>query len=460
MGAARPATLRAVLPDPATCYEALASRDRRFEGRFVVGVTTTGIYCRPGCPARLPKREHTRFFAGPVVAEAAGFRACRRCRPDRGVEASLWGRKSATVAHALRLLEEDEFRGDELALRAGVSARQLRRLFRDELGTSPHALVAARRLRLARELIEAGELTLTAVAFASGFGSLRRFQAAWRAAHGSAPGRGGKTRLLADTELCLRLPFRPPLAFAPLLEFLAARAIPGLESVDGQVYRRRVGSAEITVTPADANSLALRVRGARGVALLPLVTAVRRLFDLDADPVLVDAHLRRDPLLRAHVAAWPGMRIPGAFDRFELLVRAVLGQQIRVAAARTLAGRLAADGFPTPQELAAQDLRPLGLPRARAGALTDLARRVAAGTLDLTRGIAGPAGVGPWTAQYYALRGLGDCDAFPAGDHILAPFAARAERWRPWRGYAAIRLWHEATNPCNTDSARRSARSP
>jgi AraC family transcriptional regulator, regulatory protein of adaptative response / DNA-3-methyladenine glycosylase II len=472
-----------VILDPESCYEAIRARDRRFEGRFVAAVVTTGVYCRPGCPARLPRQQNVRFFACAAAAEGAGFRACLRCRPDRSVEVSAWGRKSATVAHALRLIDEAKDL-ESLALQVGVGARQLRRLFLAEVGAPPRAVVQTRRLHFAKKLLEETRLPITRVALAAGYGSLRRFHAAFRAAGGRRPrelraaapaGRDGdecsqhaKILPLGDggaavgAEIVLCLPFKEPCAWDAMLAFLAARATPGVEAVEHGVYRRTIGcdgrAATIAVRQRGA-SLELRVGAAALSSLQRVVARVRRMFDLDADPLVIDAHLARDARLRPLVRRRPGVRVPGAWDPWELTVRAILGQHVTVKAATTLAGRIAtafgrpldaAHGalthlFPEPTALATADLTTIGLPRARAAAIAELARGLANASISLRgsgEGIAGVRGIGPWTVEYVALRD-GACDAFPATDLVLARHAAASDAWRPWRGYAAMHLWLE-----------------
>ena len=432
--------------DPELCYEAVRSRDRRFEGRFVIGVTTTGIYCRPGCPARLPKRENVCFYASSAAAERGGFRACLRCRPDRGVDASAWGRKGATVAHALRLIDTASavMPVDALALRTGVTARQLRRLFESELGASPAAIARARRLRFARLLLEQTTLSVTTVAHQAGFASLRRFHAAIRAAYATTPRELRDKGMPSELGIELHLGYRPPFAWDVLLRFLRPRALPGIETVTANAWRRRLDDGEIEVThEPDRSGLRVRIEGRDQIALLPLVTKVRELFDLDADPLAIDEALARDPEMENRVRRNPGVRVPGAFDRFEVLVRTVLGQQISVAAATTHAGRFVARGLFAPKLLAVAEPHTLGMPLRRAQSLCALAQSVASGLVDLTRELPELPGVGPWTRGYYAMRALRDCDAFPAGDLVLRAHADRSEGWRPWRAYAAMRLWTE-----------------
>jgi AraC family transcriptional regulator of adaptative response / DNA-3-methyladenine glycosylase II len=495
--------------DPAICYEALKSRDRRFEGRFVVGVRTTGIYCRPGCPAKTPRRDHVRFYATPAAAEEAGFRPCLRCRPETAPSSAAWQGTQATVTRALRLLShEPEAAGDlaRLAERLGIGPRHLRRLFGEHVGASPRAVVQSRRAHFARRLIEETDLPLETIAVTAGYGSARRFRAAMGNAFGRAP--QALRRPLAATAagaplterpIELMLPYVPPYDWTATLAYRAARAIPGVEAIEGDRYRRTIEGGRLEVAPApeprsararrlnDRPALLLRLWLAEPAGLDRLVARARRMLDLEADPNAIADHLAHDRALAARVRRTPGMRIPGAWDPFELAVRAVLGQQVSVAAATTLAGRLVAafgtpvasssgdsgngrltHAFPSAARLAdarVQHLQAIGITRARAATLGGFARAVAGEKirLDGARGLEATIeamtalpGIGPWTAHYVALRGLLEPDAFPAGDlglrKALAPrgggplaegaLLTRAERWRPWRGYAAIHLWH------------------
>ena len=341
------------------CYRAFASRDRRFDGKFVSAVVTTGIYCRPSCPARTPARHNVRFYPHPAAAEAEGFRACLRCRPDSAPGSGAWAGTSATVGRALRLIDAGALDGshvESIAERLGVTSRWLRRLFADQVGASPHAVARTRRVHFARRLLDETGLPLVDVAAASGFGSARRLHDAIRASFHRAPGalrrarphgpRVGETVRVQATPgaIELRLPARAPFDAAPLLRFLADRAIPGVECADHRGYARSIrvdgatGVLEARALPSEA-ALLLTVRPAAPRGLMPVVTRVRRLFDLDADPAAIASHLRRDPGLRRAVPR-AGVRVPGAWDAFELCVRALLGQQVSVAAARTLAARL------------------------------------------------------------------------------------------------------------------------
>jgi AraC family transcriptional regulator of adaptative response / DNA-3-methyladenine glycosylase II len=463
-------------------YRATQARDRRFEGRFVVAVRTTGVYCRPGCPAPLPRRRNVRFYRSAAGAEAAGFRACLRCRPDLAADTPGAGGTSSTVLRALRLIDEgalDDGGLDALAARLGVGARHLRRLFIAHLGAAPKRVAITRRLHFARRLMDDGAMSVSEIALASGFGSVRRFNAAVRATFHRSPRELSDKRARRATHsagaLTVRLAYKPPYALAPMFAFLGQRAIPGVEAVDGATYRRTVRidgePGTITVRPADGESaLEVTVSPPRSSGLYTAVERVRRIFDLGSDPAEVAGALRRDLRLAERVKRCPGLRLPGAWDPFELAVRAVLGQQVSVRAAATLAGRLVERFgtplplgesaspdrlFPAPEALAEADLRRIGLPRSRAEALRGLARAVVRGELgfddpEVTRAqLLELSGVGPWTTEYIVLRALSDPDAFPAGDLHLqrttglgrAALLLASEAWRPFRGYAALYLW-------------------
>jgi len=475
--------------DADRCYRALTSRDRRFDGHFFVGVKTTGIYCRPVCPAPTPKAVNVVFFACAAAAEGAGFRACLRCRPETAPGTPAWLGSSAVVARALRLLrgsELDEVDVDALAARLGVGARQLRRLFARHLGTSPMAVLRAQRLHFARVLLDETDAPVAEVARSAGFRSLRQFHHAVRAAFGDSPTglrrrRAGRAR---DGErIGLRLAYRPPFDWQAIVAFLAARAVPGVEVVDAGGYRRavEVGGTPVVVEVSPVpheNHLLLRCAVSDCSLLMGLAQRARRLFDLDADPMRIAEHLGRSPRLAERVAAAPGLRVPGTWDPFELAVRAVLGQQVTVAGATTLAGRLVQRWgrrvelapdlthlFPRPEVLAEAEVESIGMPRARGATIRALAGAVARGELALeaSRGLEEAVarlralpGMGEWTAQYVAMRAYAEPDAFPASDIGLrralgngaGPLPARAveraaESWRPWRAYAALHLWSE-----------------
>jgi AraC family transcriptional regulator of adaptative response / DNA-3-methyladenine glycosylase II len=479
------------------CHRALRARDPRFDGRFFTGVATTGVYCRPVCPARTPRSAHCTFFACAAAAEEAGFRPCRRCRPETAPGTPAWRGTSATVARALRLIDEgalDDAGVEALAGRLGIGDRHLRRLFAEQLGASPLRVAHTRRVHFAKRLLEETDLSMTRIALAAGFRNVRRFNAAVRATFDRTPTairtrvRAGR-RTAGDGLVTLRLAYRPPLDWEGMLAYLAPRATPGVEEVAAGVYRRTVSldgfTGRIEVAPAPGGAAALHLRAPVDAApvLARLADRTRAMFDLAADPAAVADALAGDVRLGRLVRRRPGLRVPGAWDRFELAVRAVLGQQITVAGATRLAGRLvrtfgrplagsdwctrvqspavqsrhgsarpaprgdAAAGpahpdpaspawlFPRPADLVDADLAHIGIPAARAETIRSLAGAALAGepllelAPDLETAVARLAavpGIGDWTAQYVAMRALREPDAFPAGDLGLRKALARA----------------------------------
>lgn len=473
---------------------AMESRDARFDGRFFICVKTTGVYCRPVCTARTPLRKNVRFVPSAPAAEAAGFRPCRRCRPETAPGTPAWVGTPAVVSRALRLVSAgflDDHDVPALAARVGIGERQLRRLVHEHLGAPILGVALARRVHFARRLLDETDLPMTEVAFASGFGSVRSFNQRVRETFGASPtelrrkrGRGASRP--EGGGITLRLAYRPPFDWDALLGFLTPRATPGVEAVQDGVYRRTFAldgeSGTIAVRPrAGSHHVELHVETAGGAPLLSLVERVRDVFDLWADPHSVRTHLRRDPDLRTLLRRHDGLRVPGAWDGFELAVRAVLGQQVTVRGATTLTGRLAerfgrllsvgSDGlthaFPTPEDLVDAEIEGIGLPGGRARTLRTLARAVREDPmlLDPARDARATIarlcelpGIGPWTAEYVAMRALREPDAFPAGDLGLRKalgngtplgerqLAERSERWRPWRSYAAMALWESLSS--------------
>jgi AraC family transcriptional regulator of adaptative response / DNA-3-methyladenine glycosylase II len=468
------------------------SRDRRFDGKFFIAVKTTGIYCRPVCPAPSPKTANILYFESAAAAAEAGFRPCLRCRPEAAPGTPAWIGTSAAVRRALRLIHDgalDRMSVEELAQRIGVGARHLHRLFIEHVGASPLSVAQTRRLHFAKRLLDDTALPITEIALASGFGSLRRFNDAFQKTYQRAPRALRQLRQRSqtsdDTEVVMRLAYRPPYDWNHVRAFLGTRVIPGVERVDEQGYSRTVngpgGLMIVNVRPLQAEHvLELRVSGAAASMLFQISATARRMFDLSADPSRIAETFKKDELLNPLLIQRPGLRIPGAWDPFECAVRAVLGQQVSVAAGRTLAARLVARAgrpvetgaaalthlFPSAAELAEANLDGLGITGGRVGALHALSRAVAEGRLDFSSGIehvfetlqALP-GFGAWTAQYIALRALGEPDAFPTGDLVLRRMAssgekplsareldARAEAWRPWRGYAVMHLWAAAND--------------
>lgn len=490
----------AVIPTSQVCEQARLSRDSRFDGLFFTAVTSTGIYCRPVCPAPPPKPQNVRYYANAAAAEAAGFRPCLRCRPELSPADGTWRRGDDVVARALTLIDQGLLAEQPLSVlaeRVQVGERQLRRLFVDRLGAPPIGVHGTRRLLFAKQLLTETALPITEIALAAGFRSLRRFNTTFREAYRMAP-RDLRTRSPAADggALTLRLGYRPPYDFSAMLDFLRGRALPGVEVVDTRSYARAFGPAEapgwlrVSAWPgAREHALKLELHSARPALLLDTVNRLRRMFDLDADPEAIARTLQVDPRLRPLLKRRPGLRIPSGWDGFEIAVRAVVGQQVSVAAARTLTTRLAqrfgtalpealaARGFtqlfPTPEALADADLTGIGLTRSRAATVQAIARALLDGQVDFSpdspldrfvaRWVALP-GIGPWTAQYIALRALGHPDAFPAEDLVLqktlptdgSRLSARtlhshADAWRPWRGYAVMHLWrHAAERPPNT----------
>jgi AraC family transcriptional regulator of adaptative response / DNA-3-methyladenine glycosylase II len=477
--------------DRDTCYRALLTRDARFDGQFFTAVRTTGIYCRPICPARTPKLENIVFMPSAAAAQAAGFRPCLRCRPETSPDLAAWHGTSATVSRAMALIAAgglNDTAVDGLAGRLGIGERQLRRLFQKHLGASPKAVAQTRRVLFAKQLITDTTLPMAQVALAAGFGSLRRFNDTFRTLYGRPP-RSLRRSATADTPasaITLTLPFKPPYDWPAMVGFLAARAIRGVESVQPGRYARSIvlGGAQgtIVVRPAERqNALIATIRFPVVTALPAIVDRIRRLFDLGADPVVIGGHLAEDPAMARLVAARPGLRVPGAWDGFELAVRAVLGQQITVPGAIRLAGALVArfgerltcpdsaltHVFPDPAALQGVDPASMGMPRSRGVALLAVAAAVVADPQIFAAGrsleeavaqLRALPGIGEWTAQYIAMRQLREPDAFPAADiglmramadrDGLRPTAsallARAELWRPWRAYAAQHLWASA----------------
>ncbi|MPZ27119.1 MAG: helix-turn-helix domain-containing protein [Micromonosporaceae bacterium] len=477
------------------CYRAVDSRDSRFDGWFYTAVTSTGIYCRSSCPARTPLRRNVRFYPSAAAAQSGGFRACRRCRPDTVPGSPEWDTRADVAARAMRLIADGVVDRDGvpgLARRLGYTERHLHRMLTAEVGAGPLALARAQRAQAARVLIETTGLGLAEIAFAAGFGSVRQFNDTVRQVYGVAPSalRRGSARSTgaaglagaagpAGETIALRLAYRPPLHAAALLGFLGTRAVPGVEARDGDTYRRALrlphGPATVALVPADGQIRArLQLSDVRDLA--PAVARCRRLLDLDADPVAVDAALAADPALAPGVADDPGVRVPRAVDGFEIAVRAVVGQQVSVAGARTVLARMITQPpdeseplvpFPGPEEVLELPETAFAMPGRRRQTIRELAGAVAGGTLDLDPGadrtevaarLRQIKGIGDWTADYIALRALGEPDAFLPTDLGVrrgaaalglpddpATLATHADKhWAPWRSYALIRLWRYA----------------
>jgi AraC family transcriptional regulator of adaptative response / DNA-3-methyladenine glycosylase II len=473
--------------DDQTCYRALAARDARFDGLFFVGVTTTGIYCRPICSARTPGARRCRFFTNSALAEQEGFRPCLRCRPELApghAPVDAVRRTARAAAHRIEAgALNDGGSLERLAQDLGLSTRQLRRAVRREFGVSPVALAQTQRLLLAKQLLTESSLPIIQVAFASGFESVRRFNALFRSHYRLTPTRMRRAAPATHAGDCVRLTlaYRPPRAWQSLARFLAGRATEGVELVADQAYFRTaaVGSHRgwLTVKPAAGrNALTVELATSLVPALPDVLVRLKSLFDLSARPDVIAEHLAADPRLSRLAARCPGLRVPGAFDGFELAVRAILGQRVSVRAATTLAGRLAArfgepidtpvPGLcrlsPSPARLMAAEeteLTSLGISAPRAASIRAVARAVACRQIDLQpnpdpdsvrQKLEELPGIGDWTAQVIAMRALRWPDAFPAADlGLLKAWGGRSvrhlrdasEAWRPWRAYAAMYLW-------------------
>lgn len=447
------------------CDRARLARDARFDGRFFIGVKTTRIYCRPICPAPSPKDANILYFPSAAAAAEAGFRPCLRCRPETSPGTPAWLGTSASVSRGLKLIAGGALDGtgvDDLAERLGVGARHLRRMFLEHLGATPVAIAQTRRVHFAKKLIDETDLPMTQVAMASGFGSIRRFNATFQNLYGRPPRelRAARARVSQEAGVyTLRLSYRPPYNWASIIGFLMPRAIPGVETISPEEYRRTIsldghaGAISVRHAP-ESRHLELRIEFPEPTLLFRIVERVRDIFDLRADPAEVDGHLARDPGLELAVRHRAGMRVPGCWDGFEIAVRAILGQQVSVKAATTMAGRLVAEFgassiFPAAEDLADADLARIGLTKQRAHSIRELAAAVAKRdvSFDASQGleefeetITKLPGIGPWTAQYIALR-IGEPDAFPSGDLYLKKFANSSNAWRPWRAYAAMYIW-------------------
>ncbi|GHO82202.1 AlkA N-terminal domain-containing protein [Dictyobacter formicarum] len=480
------------------CYKATRSRDARFDGQFFVAVVTTGIYCRPICPAPMPSAQHIRFYSCAAAAEAAGFRACRRCHPEASPGSPEWNIRADLVARALRLIADgvvDVEGVSGLAQRLVVSERHLHRELLTAVGVGPLALARTRRAQTARLLIDQTDLSLTTIAFTAGFSSIRQFNETMHATFGCAPSsfrRNVSPPQGGEGKLILRLSYRPPFESATLLTYLGRRALPGVEEVTNRCYRRTISLPQskgiIELEPKEsANVVLLRLQLSDLSDLSLLVQRCRQLFDLDADPAMIAEVLGADSLLAPLVKARPGLRIPGTMDGFELAVRAIADQWMSVADAQTVLGRLARElgealdksvgtlshFFPSPQLVLTASLREIGVTGKLANALQTLARVVIEEKLVLSRDADREQTIArllrlpemrPWTVSSIATRALGDPDAYPLGDpglqrafahHGLAmdthAIKKHAEAWRPWRAYALHHLW-ASLPPCQPDA--------
>jgi AraC family transcriptional regulator of adaptative response / DNA-3-methyladenine glycosylase II len=475
--------LDAMTLDPDRCYRAAQSRDSRFDGWFYVAVRTTGIYCRPSCPAVTPKRSNVDFYRTAAAAQQRGFRACKRCRPDASPGSPEWDVRGDVVARAMRLIADgvvDREGVGGLSRRLGYSVRHLNRMLTDELGAGPLALARAQRAQTARTLIETSDLGMTDIAFASGFGSVRQFNDTVREVYAAAPSELRQRRrrdvgaAVDGGSVSVRLAARQPFGGRQVLDFLGSRAVPGVEVYDGTTYTRALelphGHGTVAVA-AGTDHIAARFSLADWRDLAPAVGRVRTLLDLDADPVSIDDALASDDVLRPLIERNAGLRVAGSVDAGETLVRAIVGQQISVSGARTVLGRVTravaepltlshaglTHVFPAMDRLAKADVVDYPMPVARAETIRRVGQLVTDGLVDLGPGVdrtelveqlVAVRGIGRWTAQYVVMRGLGDPDVFLDTDlgvrHAMSRLEldpAAAERWRPWRTYAMHHLW-------------------
>ncbi|WP_372681344.1 AlkA N-terminal domain-containing protein [Desulfosarcina sp.] len=478
--------------DRAACDRARLARDPRFDGLFFIGVKSTGIYCRPICPARSPRPENIVYYPTAAAAASAGLRPCLRCRPETAPDTPAWNGTSATVARAMHLIRQgalDDGSVESLAARLGVGARHLRRLFRQHIGAAPKAIADNQRLLFAKRLVVETDMSITQAALAAGYGSLRRFNAAFRKHLGRTPSQLRASRPQTGPRsgygfsCTLTMPYRPPYDWDRMLAFFQGRAISGVEWVGGGRYHRtiRLSSTRGTIIVGHAkkgHALELDACLTDSRELIRVVARVKRMFDLDANPRAIHQTLIQDPLLAQRIRKTPGLRLPGSWDPFETAVRAVVGQQISVKGAVTQLGRIArlvgvpydGDGgphltrfFPDAAEMVAAEMAAIGMPQKRKKTLREIAQHILSGSLrldsaeELSRFVdtmTAIPGIGDWTANYVAMRALGEPDAFPASDlgivkalqlgdtrPTVKQVTKRAEAWRPWRAYAAIYLW-------------------
>lgn len=470
--------------DATRCEQARQTRDPRFDGCFFVGVKTTGIYCRPICPVRLPKPENVTFFKSAAAATDAGFRPCLRCRPEAAPGTPAWCGTSTTVSRALRLIHEgalDQSSITALSDRLGVTSRHLGRLFQQHLGASPLAIAQTRRLHFAKKLIDETVMPMTDIALASGYGSIRRFNDHFQKVYQRSPSAlRSANKEPSEPQFTLKLPYREPYCWKSITAFLAKRAVPGVEWVIDDVWHRHIEhegeTGHVTVSQSqDGPFLLCKLDIPSTASIYTLVERIKNLFDLNADPFEISGTLSQDPILRKLLKKNPGIRVPGAWDRFEVAVRAIVGQQISVSGATTVMGRIATrygnalesgHTFPSPSVLMQADSADFPMPQSRARAIINLACAIAEGKIVLNQWIETETlkqqllslkGIGEWTASYIAMRALSDPDAFLHTDLVLLKVAKqlygdetpkalreRSMTWRPWRAYAGMHLWQAA----------------
>lgn len=487
-----------VLLNPDDYEQARQARDPHFDGRVFVGVVTTGIYCRPICPVRVPKKENVRLYSTAAGAAEAGFRPCLRCRPESSPGTPAWMGSSHTVSRALQLIARGAMHNGSVSALAGnlgIGARQLSRLFQQHLGVTPIAVANTQRLHFAKKLIDETDMPMTEICFAAGFASVRRFNAVFAQTYKRPPLALRKQRNSPHPSsgdgIQIRLTYRPPFDWRAMLAYLSTRSIPGVEKVEGNVYCRSIalgdamGEIKIEFLP-DVHAVLLTIYCAQTRNLYQIVERVRVMFDLKAVSTEIESFLSADPLLKTLIKKHPGIRVPVAWDGFEVAVRAIVGQQVSVKGATTLVSRLAlrcgsdyasshcADLnclFPTPAQILSNSLDGLGITTRRIAAIKAMAAAVESGELcfdgkmnsdEFVERSTQISGIGPWTAQYIALRALNDPDAFPHADLILLRAAAgpgktltpkqlleKSQKWRPWRAYVVMLLWRDYALQCN-----------
>lgn len=465
-----------IIYDKHEFYRAHLSRDSRFDGQFFVAVKTTRIYCRPICPARKAHLRNLEFFLHAAQAEKAGFRPCLRCRPETAPGSTAWMGTSAIIQRAIRLMDmfaAEELSVAELAAKLGVGERWLRELFQQRVGVSPSAILMSKKLDIARNLLDQSSLSITDIAFSSGFQSIRRFNDAFKARFQKTPS-AFKRAPLSKTELGLQLSYRTPLAWDSMMLFFKNRAIPQLESVDHDSYQRLIIYGNIRgwfkATLNQPGKIAVEVKLNKSANIMELVARLKNIFDLDCDPMAIENNLSEDSKLAPLLTQYRGLRIPGCWDGFELAVRAIIGQKISVKAARTVLSRLVENCgeqqtwdetikltyfFPTPENILAADLSQIGLTQSKVATLKELATQVANKNLildgtanleEVSRKLLAIKGIGPWTVEYIAMRALRHPNAFPETDLELQKKISRLqldpEKWTPWRAYGAMLLWN------------------
>ncbi|MBV1877570.1 MAG: helix-turn-helix domain-containing protein [Pseudomonadales bacterium] len=477
--------------DPGILEQARQTRDARFDGRFFIGVKSTGIYCRPVCPVKIPQAKNVTFYSTAAAAAEAGFRPCLRCRPESSPGTPAWMGTSTTVSRGLKLIAEgalDNGSVEALASRLGVTSRHLRRLFDQHLGASPNTVALTRRIHFAKKLVDETTLSMIEIALAAGYSSVRRFNDHFQKVYARSPGsirrgrvvRGGALSQQPERGLSLRLCYRPPFDYAGIVGFLKLRAIPGVEQVVDGIYSRtivvgnQVGRVQVSDDP-DNRQIRISIEHDDTSHCFTILERLKSMFDLTADPLKILQCFATDKKMHMMALQNPGQRVPGCWDPFEIAIRAIVGQQISVKGATTIMGRIAASYgaqtplglcFPTPRQLRVLDVAAMPMPQRRAQTIKDLSCAVDQGEIDFTQShrpdelverLLSLKGIGHWTAQYIAMRALNDPDAFLSNDLVLLKVASkelaintnkllleRSNGWRPWRAYAGMHLWRQA----------------